>query len=234
MYPYYSRWTALTADDVAAIRTLYATAGTPLNPPTNPPITPPSAPPPAAPTVAITSPNGGRSFSTTSATTTLAGKAQHADGIARVTWANSRGGTGVASGRTSWVAGPVTLQTGANQITVTAEASSGGTASQSLTATYSVPTVTDRTAPTITITSPATTSAYTSAGSVSLSGAARDNVGVTAVTWADSIGNTGVAQGTTQWTAGPIALRLGANVITIRARDAAGNVARRSVVFTRR
>jgi hypothetical protein len=222
MYPYYKLWTGLTADDIAAIRMLYAPAETP------------PTPPPTAPKVAITSPTTGSSYTSTTASVTLAGTAQHPDGIRQVTWVNARGGSGVASGTLAWVAGPVALQYGQNQITVTATAVSRGTASQSLTVTYSAPSTTDTVAPSLTILSPASTSVSTSASSVTLSGKASDNVGVVQVTWADSIGNGGVAQGTTQWTAGPVALRVGTNTITIRARDAAGNVGWRSVVFTRR
>jgi hypothetical protein len=230
MYPYYKLYTGLTADDIAAIRMLYAPAGTP---PTTPPATPPTTP--TAPKVAITSPTTGSSYTSTTASVTLAGTAQHPDGIRQVTWVNARGGSGVASGTLAWVAGPVALQSGQNPITVTATALSGGTASQSLTVTYSAPSTTkDTVAPTLTILSPPGTSVSTSASSATLSGTASDNVGVVEVTWADSIGNGGAAQGTARWTAGPIALRVGTNAITIRARDAAGNVGWRSVVFTRR
>ena len=234
MYPYYKLWTGLTADDIAAIRMLYAPATTP---PATPPPTPPTTPPatPTSPTLAITSPTTASSYTSTTASVTLAGIAQHADGIRQVTWVNSRGGSGLASGTLSWVAGPVALLSGQNQITVTATAVSGGTASQSLTVTYSAPSTTnDTVAPSLTILSPASTSVGTSASSVTVSGKASDNVGVVQVAWVDSIGNGGVALGTTQWSAGPIALRVGTNTITIRASDAAGNVGWRSVVFTRR
>jgi hypothetical protein len=128
------------------------------------------------------------------------------------------------------------LQSGQNQIAVTATAMSGGAASRSLLVNYSAPTTApkDTVAPKLVIQSPAVTSVSTSASAATLSGTASDNVGVTEVTWADSIGNGGPALGTAWWTAGPIALRVGTNTITIRARDAAGNVAWRSVVFTRR
>jgi hypothetical protein len=231
MYPYYKLYTGLTADDIAAIRMLYAPAGTP---PATPPVTPPVTPP-TAPKVAITSPTTGSSYTSTTASVTLAGTAQHADGIGQVTWVNARGGSGVALGTLAWITGPVGLQSGLNQIAVTATALSGGTASRSLTVTYSTPsTARDTVAPRLIVLSPPGTSVSTSASSATLRGTASDNVGVVEVTWADSIGNGGAAQGTAWWTAGPIALRVGTNTITIRARDAAGNVGWRSVVFTRR
>jgi hypothetical protein len=133
------------------------------------------------------------------------------------------------------VAGPIPLQSGQNVITVTVQAVGGTTASRSLTVTYSTPAPsTDKVAPSLTILSPPGTSVATSASSVVISGTACDNMAVVEVSWADSAGNSGLAQGTTRWSAGPIALRVGANTITIRARDAAGNVSWRSVIFTRR
>jgi hypothetical protein len=235
MYPYYTIKTGLTADDIAAIRTLYAAVGT--APPASP--TPPSTP--AAPIISITSPTSGSIYTSTAATITLAGSASCADGIRQVTWANASGGSGVASGTTAWLAGPVALKSGQNQITVTATGLTGGTASRPLTVSYTastptpapVPSPKDTVAPTLTILSPPTTSVSTTASTATLSGTASDNVGVVAVTWTDSLGNTGQAHGTTQWTAGPVALRVGSNTITIRASDAAGNVGWRSVVFTR-
>ena len=67
-----------------------------------------------------------------------------------------------------------------------------------------------------------------------LRGTARDNVGVVEVTWSDSTGASGKAQGTTNWATDELPLREGANTLTVRARDAAGNVGWRAVVVTRR
>jgi len=52
---------------------------------------------------------------------------------------------------------------------------------------------------------------------------------VTQVTWANSSGGSGTATGTASWTAGGIVLQAGANVLTITARDAAGNTATATV-----
>jgi hypothetical protein len=86
----------------------------------------------------------------------------------------------------------------------------------------------------LTITYPALSSVLVSSSSITLRGTASDNVGVAEVTWSSSNGHAGTAQGTTQWTAGPIPLYLGSNTVTVRARDAAGNTSWRSVVVTRR
>ena len=92
----------------------------------------------------------------------------------------------------------------------------------------------DTAAPSLAITYPALSSVLVSASTITLRGTASDNVGVVEVTWSSSNGHSGAAQGTTQWTAGPITLYMGANTITVRARDAAGNSSWRSVVVTRR
>jgi len=204
MYPYYTIRTGLSADDIAAVRTLYAAVGTaPPSSPT-PPLTPPSTP--AEPRLAITSPTTGSSYTSAAATISLAGTASCADGIKQLTWANSSGGSGAAAGATVWSAGPVTLKAGQNRITVTAAGVTGGTASQSLTVTYTAssppPPPKDTVPPTLTILSPPTTGVSTSASTANAQRYGQRQRGVVAVTWTDSLGNTGLASGTTQWTAG--------------------------------
>src|SRR5207253_1360408 len=72
----------------------------------------------------------------------------------------------------------------------------------------------------------------TSSSPLTLGGTASDNIGVTQVTWANSRGGSGTATGTTSWTASGIGLQAGTNVLTITARDAAGNTATASVTVT--
>ncbi len=70
---------------------------------------------------------------------------------------------------------------------------------------------------------------------ISLSGSASDNVGVTAVSWRNSTTNaSGTASGTVNWTASGVALQSGANTIVVTARDAVGNTrsAQIAVTFT--
>ena len=82
----------------------------------------------------------------------------------------------------------------------------------------------DTSAPTVTITTPTTYRSYaTRTPTVTVSGTASDNVGVAQVTWTNSRGGSGTATGTTSWSVSNIALQKGPNVITITARDAAGN-----------
>jgi hypothetical protein len=146
MYPYYRRATGLTAEDIAAVRELYAARI--ADPPASPPSAPTAPPQPPAPTPPPASP--------------------------------------------------------------------------------------DTVAPTLTILSPASTSVLTYAATITLRGTASDNVGVTEVTWSDSTGASGRAQGTTYWSAADLPLREGTNTLTIRARDAAGNTGWRTVIVTRR
>jgi hypothetical protein len=82
----------------------------------------------------------------------------------------------------------------------------------------------DTIAPSIAITSPTSASTFAATGpSLALSGTASDNVGVTQVTWTNNRGGSGTATGTTGWSVSAIALVAGTNIITVTARDAAGN-----------
>ena len=106
-----------------------------------------------------------------------------------------------------------------------------GVLTTSQTFTWSVTTV-DTTAPAVTITGPTSGATWsTSAMSMTLSGTASDNVGVTQVTWVSSRGGSGTTSGTTSWTT-PIALQTGSNVLTVTARDAAGNTSSDALTVT--
>lgn len=88
----------------------------------------------------------------------------------------------------------------------------------------------DTVSPSIGIHSPTTGSAYTMhSPSISLGGTASDNIGITNVSWRNSTGGSGIANGTTSWSIPGIALLQGTNVITVTAHDASGNKASRSL-----
>ena len=72
----------------------------------------------------------------------------------------------------------------------------------------------------------------TTATPLSLGGTASDNVGVTQVTWSNDRGGSGTASGTTRWSVSGIALQTGQNVLTVTARDAAGNTATDQLTVT--
>jgi len=64
-------------------------------------------------------------------------------------------------------------------------------------------------------------------------GVTSDDVGVVSVMWTNSRGGAGSALGTSTWATTPIELKLGENVLTIIASDAAGNVQIASLTVTR-
>ena len=91
----------------------------------------------------------------------------------------------------------------------------------------------DETAPFVTITTPTTLATYESpATPLLLGGVAWDDVGVVTVSWSNvDTGGSGVASGTSTWTAS-IPLGSGENGITITASDAAGRDATDSIAVT--
>ncbi|HYK90301.1 MAG TPA: fibronectin type III domain-containing protein, partial [Acidobacteriota bacterium] len=182
------------------------------------------------PTVAITSPTSSGSYTTTSSPLSIGGTASDNVGVTQVTWANNRGGSGTATGTTTWSASGIALLSGSNVITVTAADAAGNTGTASLTVTYNP---SDTSPPTVAITSPTSSGSYTTSSSpLSIGGTASDNVGVTQVTWANNRGGSGTATGTTSWSVSGIALQSGSNVITVTARDAAGNSGTASLTVT--
>jgi len=93
------------------------------------------------PTVTITSPTSNPTYTTdVTPLTTLAGTASDTGGggLVSVSWSNDRGGSGSATGISSWSVPSITLQTGDNVITVTATDGGGNTGTDVLTVTYSL------------------------------------------------------------------------------------------------
>jgi hypothetical protein len=117
--------------------------------------------------------------------------------------------------------------TTAGTYSVTASASDGVlTTSQPFTWTMATAPVSDTTPPSVTITVPTSAATYaTSSTSIPLSGSASDNSSVSQVTWVNDRGGNGMASGTTTWSVASVPLAGGANVITVQARDGAGNLA---------
>jgi hypothetical protein len=95
------------------------------------------------------------------------------------------------------------------------------------------PPATDTTAPTISIITPTSGPSYaTTTSTLTLSGTAADAVGVKQVSWTSDRGGSGTAIGTTTWTVPNVPMRIGSNVITVTARDAAGNVEKDRLTVT--
>ena len=179
------------------------------------------------PTVEITAPTSSSTYATTSGMLTLSGSATDDVGVTSVSWSNpATGGSGFASGTTSWSISGIALASGDNLIAVTAFDAAGNNATDTITVTYT-PDLVD---PTIQIYSPADTGYYaTGQNYVVISGIASDDVGVTIVTWANAeTGGSGSAIGTTSWRLN-ISLNAGNNSITVTAHDAADNAASTSI-----
>jgi hypothetical protein len=70
--------------------------------------------------------------STTAGAIQLSGTASDDFGLASLSWRNGRGGSGMATGTTSWIAAVVPVQPGSNDITVTATDKAGNSATSVL------------------------------------------------------------------------------------------------------
>jgi hypothetical protein len=89
------------------------------------------------PAVAIISPSVSGNYFTTSAAVSLAGSAADNVGVASVAWHNAANGAGgAASGTDSWSAPNITLVSGVNTITVTAQDAAGNNTGATLVVTY--------------------------------------------------------------------------------------------------
>lgn len=175
-----------------------------------------------APNIAITAPSSSGSHAAASSAVNVTGTASDEVGVTQITWANSRGGDGTASGTTSWSASGIALQSGSNEVTVTARDAAGNTRSASITVTYTAPgtPAPDTTSPT----TPTNLSASASSGQVNLSWmASTDNVGVVSyrVFRDDSAGPVGQPT-TTSFTDSTVSADT-TYVYRVQALDAAGN-----------
>jgi pimeloyl-ACP methyl ester carboxylesterase len=185
-----------------------------------------------SPSITITSPTSNSTFAAGSSSINLAGAASDNVGVTRVTWTNSRGGGGTASGTANWSASGIALQGGTNVLTVSAQDAAGNIGTDTLTVTFTA-TVSDTSPPSVKITSPTSGPTFGTTGStLTLRGTATDNVGVTQVSWTNSRGGGGIASGTTNWTASVTGLQSGDNVLTVKARDAAGNAGTATLTVT--
>lgn len=91
-----------------------------------------------APTLSITTPTSAPTYSTSTATPTFGGTAGDNVGVTSVTWTNSAGGSGTATGTTAWST-LIPLSTGSNTLTFTAHDAGGNNTSSVLTVTYTPP-----------------------------------------------------------------------------------------------
>lgn len=184
-------------------------------------------------TIQFNYPAGTGSVTTTQSSLSLQGTASQSSGIRSVTWSSDKGGKGNATGTETWDTGAIALEPGLNTISVNAVANDGTAGSRTIVITYAPPGKQDTTAPSLTILSPVAVVSGTTSSSITIRGTASDNVGVTSVVWFTAAGASGNATGTTNWATPAIPLLPGDNSIVIRAFDAAGNMAWRSLNVTR-
>ena len=176
------------------------------------------------PVVAIASPTTASTYSTTSTSVALRGTASDNAGVTQVTWRNSLGGSGSASGTTSWSVGTIPLQPGANVVTVTAVDAAGNAGTATLTVTRTTTGTGDTVAPTVTMTSPPA-GAFV-AGMATIAASASDNVKVVGVQFLIDGAPFGPEQTSgfsLAWNTTSVAN--GKHAVSARARDGAGNVA---------
>ncbi len=175
------------------------------------------------PTISITTPTSNEVHNTDTTPVSLGGTASDNVGVVFVNWTNNAtGGSGAATGTTSWSA-DVPLAEGENNITVTADDAAGNSASDNITVVYT-PSAPDTEDPVVSITSPTTGQTYeTDSSPITIGGTATDNVGIAIVSWSNTAtAGSGTASGTDSWTA-TIGLAEGENNITVTATDSAGN-----------
>ena len=98
-----------------------------------------AAPDTSPPAVQITSPTTDSSYNTDKGIMSIAGTASDNVAVSTVRWSNSAGGSGIATGTTTWSVSDITLAAGQNIITVTAEDSSGNVVSDAITVNYTPP-----------------------------------------------------------------------------------------------
>jgi hypothetical protein len=237
MYPYYRLGEEITNDDIAGVQALY---GPPNGSQTGDP-TPPANPTASPISLTIQNPSG-TNLQTGSATEAISGTVSNAVGSPTVSWQTDHGQAGVATGTSAWSIAAVPLVTGQNTITVSAVDAAHQTAAQALQITRATTVVTppppppasgpDTVPPTLSLQSPSSTIVQTNQSTITVAGAASDNVGIAKVTWQNTILGSGTATGTTNWSAS-IAVYPGTNTLIIRAYDAAGNSAWRSITVVR-
>ncbi len=182
-----------------------------------------------APVVTITLPTTGTSYRSETSSLNIAGTTSNTEGVTLVSWSNSRGGSGTATGIDSWSAAGIPLAEGENVITVTARDEAGNVSTDILTVEYTKPditvqVVTDTQPPVLKLINPEVKKFFfTRQPTILLSGTASDDFGVKEVKWVNAQGGNGVAKGTEIWEAVDVPLVMRWNNITITAEDEAGN-----------
>jgi hypothetical protein len=195
------------------------------------------APPPEPPvSIRILAPVPTGRFQTDQSSVVVSGVAGPAGNVLRISWVSSKGSGGSIHGADNWATSPLALEPGSNRITITATDHRGQSASAAIDIEYAPaapPGARDTVAPNIQILFPAVTIYAVTQPTITLTGTAWDNVGVTEVNWISSGNRSGTASGTQNWRIPDLPLLVGINTILIRAWDAAGNMSWRTLTITR-
>ncbi len=173
-----------------------------------------------APTVGITFPTDAQEAATTEPQVNLSGEADDDRAVARVTWANNRGGSGEAIGGRAWHANGIVLQPGVNVITVTAEDAAGNAGTDTLAVTFTSSGA-DPARPVLAVHTPGTKPVVTEANLIACAGQASGGSAIVEVAVQVNGGPWLGATGTGNWTA-DVPLTPGRNVIRFKAADATG------------
>lgn len=185
-----------------------------------------------APRVSIKAPTTASRHATNQPTVSLEGTAvDNGGGVASVTWQTASGASGSATGTSAWKIASVPLHDGANVITVTGTDTSGHSSTDTLTITR------ETEPPEIAITSPNGGLDYTeNTGYVLAQGTVSDEHGIAEVTYTTSNGHKGPVAGWNRdrgtWQFQYMHVVEGPNVITITARDVAGNTSSDTITVT--
>jgi len=173
-----------------------------------------------APTVAITFPTAAQESTTTEPQVSLSGEADDDRAVSRVTWANNRGGSGVATGSRVWYVNGIVLQPGVNVLTISSEDTSGNVAADTLTVTFT-PAGKDPARPVLAIQSPTAKSLIMEQDHIVFSGQASGGSAIAEVVVQSQGGPWLGATGTGNWTT-DVPLALGRNVIRFKSIDSTG------------
>ena len=176
------------------------------------------------PTISISSPTSSQTFNTN--TITVSGAASDNVAVNKVEVKVSEGTWQIAKGTNSWSA-QVTLSPGSNTIYAKVIDTSGNIAEHSVPVNY-IPS--DPILPTISISSPTSSQTFNTS-TVTVSGAASDNVAVNKVEVKLSEGTWQIARGTNSWSA-QVTLSPGSNTIYAKVIDTSGNIAESSITVT--
>ncbi len=167
------------------------------------------------PVIAFTSHSDG--FTTLDEIITLSGTATDVSEISSVTFSSSTA-TGNISGTNFWQIPDLTLASGINIISITAEDIRGNSSTESI---EIIRNVLD---PEVKITSHPKEMSFVTHPYITISGTAFSNEGVDSVTWETSEGQSGNVSGTDEWIVENVPLSNSETTITVTANDNSGHV----------